>query len=146
MSATYTADFNLWIQRTAQLLRERRWHEIDLEHLIEEIEDLGKSERRGIASQLTRLLLHLLKWQYQPQRRSDSWLDSITDARTQINLALEDSPSLQNYPAEAIGQSYQRARRQAAKQTGMPLSVFPEECLYSLELVLQEDWLPSGSD
>ncbi len=146
MSATYTADFNLWIQRTAKLLRERRWHEIDLEHLIEEVEDLGKSERRGIASQLTRLLLHLLKWQYQPQRRSDSWLDSTTDARTQISLAIEDSPSLKNYPAEQLEQSYQRARRQAAKQTGMPLSVFPEECPYSLELVLEEDWFPQQSD
>lgn len=145
VSATYTADFNLWIQRTAQLLRERRWHEIELEHLIEEIEDLGKSERRGIASQLTRLLLHLLKWQHQPQRRSDSWLDSITDARTQIDLAIADSPSLKNYSAEQLEQSYQQARRQAAKQTGMALSVFPEECPYSLDLVLEEDWLPEES-
>jgi hypothetical protein len=143
VSATYTADFNLWTQRTAQLLRERRWQEIDLEHLIEEIEGLGKSERRGIASQLARLLLHLLKWQYQSQRRSDSWLDSITDARTQIELALEDNPSLKGYPAEQLEQSYQRARRQAAKQTGMLLAVFPEECPYSLESVL-EDWLPEG--
>lgn len=95
---TYTADFNLWIQRTAQLLRERHWDEVDMEHLIEEVENLGKSERRAIASQLTRLMLHLLKWRllgtgclsllstgkYQPQRRSDSWLASITNARTQI--------------------------------------------------------------
>ncbi|ACC84464.1 DUF29 family protein [Nostoc punctiforme] len=64
------------------------WHEVDVENLIEEVEGLGKSERRSIASQLTRLLLHLLKWQYQPQRRSDSWLDSITDSRTQIELAI----------------------------------------------------------
>ncbi len=81
MNETYLADFNVWIDRTAQLLRERRWHEIDLENLIEEVENLGKSERRGVASQLTRLLLHLLKWQYQPQRRSDSWLDSISQPR-----------------------------------------------------------------
>jgi hypothetical protein len=146
VSATYTADFNLWIQRTAQLLRERRWHEIDLEHLIEEVEDLGKSERRSIASQLTRLLLHLLKWQYQPQRRTDSWLDSITDARTQIELAIADSPSLKNYLAEVIEQSYQRSRRQAAKQTEMSISVFPEECPYSVELVLEEDWFPGENN
>ena len=85
MSATYKADFNLWIEQTAQLLRSHRWHEVDVEHLIEEVEGLGKSERRSIASQLTRLLLHLLKWQYQPQRRSDSWLDSITDSCTEAN-------------------------------------------------------------
>jgi hypothetical protein len=142
VSTTYTTDFNLWIQRTTHLLRERRWHEIDLEHLIEEIEDLGKSERRSIASQLTRLLLHLLKWQYQPQRRSDSWLDSITDSRTQIELAIKDSPSLKGYAVEQVKQSYQQARSKAAKQTEIPLSMFPEECPYLLKLVLEEDWLP----
>ncbi|OYD98040.1 hypothetical protein CDG76_04285 [Nostoc sp. 'Peltigera membranacea cyanobiont' 210A] len=146
MSATYKADFNLWIEQTAQLLRSHRWHEVDVEYLIEEVEGLGKSERRSIASQLTRLLLHLLKWQYQPQRRSDSWLDSITDSRTQIKLAIEDSSSLKSYPTEQLEESYQRARRQAAKQTGMLISVFPEEYPYSLELVLDEDWLPEASD
>lgn len=140
MSETYLADFNSWIDQTAQLLREGRWHEVDVAHLIEEVEDLGKSERRGIASQLTRLLLHLLKWQYQPQRRSDSWLDSITDARTRIELALEDSPSLKDYPSEQLEASYQRARRQAAKQIGLEISI-PSVCSYVLEQVLME-WLP----
>lgn len=144
MSETYLTDFNSWIAQTTQLLRERRWNEIDVAHLIQEVEDLGKSERRGIASQLTRLLLHLLKWQYQPQRRSDSWLDSITDARVQIELAIADSPSLRSYPAEQLEESYQRARRQAAKQTSLEISVFPEVCPYSLELVLAEDWLPES--
>jgi hypothetical protein len=142
VSKSYLADFNVWVTQTTQLLREHRWHEIDVTHLIEAVEDLGKSERRGIVSQLTRLLLHLLKWQYQPQRRSDSWLDSITDARTQIELAIEDSPSLRGYPAEQLEESYQRARRQAAKQTRMENSIFPDVCPYSPELVLAEDWLP----
>jgi len=144
VETTYTTDFNEWVQQTAQLLRARRWQDLDLQHLIEEVEDLGKSERRGVASQLTRLLLHLLKWQYEPQRRSDSWLDSITDARTQIDLAIEDSPSLRSYPEAQLKQSYQRARRQAAKQTEMPLEVFPENCPYALDLVLDEDWLPES--
>jgi hypothetical protein len=144
MSETYLTDFNLWLDQTVQLLREKRWQEIDVVHLIEEIEDLGKSERRGIVSQLTRLLLHLLKWQYQPQHRSDSWLDSITDARTQIALVIEDSPSLKNYPAQQLEKSYQRARHQAAKQTNIEVSVFPNTCPYSLELVLAEDWLPES--
>lgn len=142
MSKTYSTDFNAWIDQTTQLLREQRWHEIDVAHLIEEIEDLGKSERRAIASQLIRLLLHLLKWQYQPQRRSDSWLDSITDARTQIELAIADSPSLSSYPAAQLNESYQRVRRQAARQTGIEITVFPNACPYSLNLVLAEDWLP----
>ena len=105
---------------------------------------MGKSERRAIGSQLTRLLLHLLKWQYQPQRRSDSWLDSITDARTQIDLAIKDSPSLKGYPAEQLEESYRRARRQAAIQTKLEISVFPQTCQYSLDLVVADDWLPEG--
>lgn len=144
MSAKYLNDFSSWITQTAQLLREHRWHEIDLPKLIEEVEDLGKSERRGIVSQLIRLVLHLLKWQYQPQRRSDSWLDSITDARTQIELAIEDSPSLKNYPAEQLKQVYPRARRQAAKQTSMDPAIFPEVCPYSIDSILTEGWLPEG--
>jgi hypothetical protein len=144
MSEKYLEDFSSWVNQTAQLLRERRWHEIDVPNLIEEVEGLGKSERRGIASQMTRLLLHLLKWQYQSQRRSDSWLDSITDARTQIELAIEDSPSLKAYPAKQLEESYQRARRQAAKQMGIDISMIPETCPYPLEGVLAEDWLPES--
>jgi len=77
MPTTYNCDLILWARDTAQLLREQRWDAIDWEHLIEEIEDLGKSERSAIGSQMERILLHLLKWQYQPQRHSDSWLDSM---------------------------------------------------------------------
>jgi hypothetical protein len=142
MSETYSTDFQHWIDQTVERLRDRRWQEIEIEPLIEEIENLGRSERRGITSQLTRLLLHLLKWHYQPQRRSDSWLDSITDARTQIELAIADSPSLSTYPLEQLETSYQRARRQAAQQTNLPISTFPEQCPYAIELVLSEEWLP----
>jgi hypothetical protein len=140
-TANYT-DFNLWIQKTSQLLREERWDEVDVVHLIEELEDLGKSERRAIVSQLVRLLLHLLKWKYQPQRCSDSWLDSITDARTQIQLTIQDSPSLKNHPAEQLDLAYQRGRIQAAQQMGVDVSRFPVGCPFPLELVLNEDWLP----
>lgn len=142
MNDTYSTDFNVWVNQTVKLLQEKCWQQIDVERLIEEMQDLGKSEQRAIASQLTRLLMHLLKWQYQPQRRSDSWLDSITDARTQIELAIVDSPSLKHYPAAQLKESYNRARRQAAKQTGIQISEFPEECPYTLESVLDEDWLP----
>jgi hypothetical protein len=142
MNDTSVTDFNVWINQTTALLQKRCWQDIDVERLIEEIQDLGKSEQRAISSQLTRLLMHLLKWQYQPQRRSDSWLDSITDARTQIELAIADSPSLKSYPAVQLKESYSRARRQAAKQTGIQASAFPEECPYALNLVLDEDWLP----
>jgi len=141
----YSTDFSAWVAQTARLLRQHRWHDLDVEHLIEEVEGLGKSERRGVTSQLIRLLLHLLKWQYQPQRRSDSWVDSITDARTQIDLAIAASPSLKSYPAEQLAECYQRACRQAARQTGMELSQFPAECPYPIAFVLDEDWLPAAN-
>lgn len=82
MSTTYDKDLTIWAKDTAQLLRERCWDAIDWEHLIEEVEDLGKSERSAIGSQMERIMVHLLKWQYQPQQRSDSWLDSINDGRS----------------------------------------------------------------
>lgn len=144
MNKTYQIDFNTWTNQTAQLLREGRWAEVDTEHLIEEVEDLGKRDRRAVTSQLIRLLLHLLKWQYQPERRSDSWLDSITDARVQIDLAFEDSPSLRNYLREQVETSYQRACRQASQQTRIDISAFPSDCPYPLGQVLDESWLPSN--
>lgn len=139
---TYASDFSGWLARTVQLLREQRWAEIDVEHLIEEVENVGKSERRGLTSQLTRLLIHLLKWRYQPWRRTDSWLDSITDARTQIQLTIEDNPGFQNYPGEQFALCYRRARQGAAEQTGIDLKTFPEECPFPLASVLQTGWLP----
>lgn len=141
-ASIYLTDFNLWAQQTALLVREQRWQEIDLEHLVEELEDVSKRERRAITSQLIRLLLHLLKWQFQPQRRSDSWLDSITDARIQIELTVQESPSLKQYPAEEFLHCYQRACLSAAKQTGLSFTTFPESCPYLLEKVLSEAWLP----
>jgi len=170
MPTTYNCDLILWARDTAQLLREQRWDAIDWEHLIEEIEDLGKSERSAIGSQIAidwehlieeiedlgksersaigsqmeRILIHLLKWQYQPQRRSDSWLDFINDGRSQIRRKLEDSPSLRSYPAEILAKEYTRARREAARQTGLVLSIFPEFCPYTIAQVI-EDWLPGDS-
>ena len=142
MGATYDRDLSLWAKDTAQLLRERCWDAIDWEHLIEEVEDLGKSERSAIGSQMERIMVHLLKWQYQPQRRSDSWLDSINDGRSQIRRKLEDSPSLRNYPEQVLAKEYTRARREAARQTGLEISIFPELCPYGIEQVI-EDWLPN---
>lgn len=142
MPTTYEHDLILWAQDTAQLLREQRWDAIDWKHLIEEVEDLGKSERSAIGSQMERIMVHLLKWQYQPQRRSDSWLDSINDGRSQIRRKLEDSPSLSSYPEQILEKEYTRVRREAVRQTDLALSVFPEFCPYTVLQVL-EDWLPN---
>ncbi len=142
LSQLYEQDYEEWLRQTSQQLENRDIDQLDWQHLIEELEGLTKSDKRAIASQLIRLLLHLLKWQYQPQRRSDSWLDSITDARTQIELAIEDRPSLKAYPQERLIFCYQKARRQAAQQTQLPLKTFPENCPYSLALILTDHWLP----
>lgn len=138
----YDGDFAAWLQHTQDLLRLGRFRELDITHLIEEIEALGKRERRALGSQLTRLVLHLLKWQFQPGRRTDSWLDSITDARLQIALALEDSPSLGDYPSAQLDLSYRRALNEAVRQTGLPAKGFPAQCPYAIEQVLAPGWLP----
>jgi len=131
-------DHDQWLQKTAILVRAKQWQAIDSESLAEELEALGKSERRGVESQLVRLLIHLLKWEYQPPR----WLDSIADARLQIDLTLQDSPSLKCYPAEQLSRAYSKARQGAARQTRLPSHFFPETCQYTLEQILDEDWFP----
>ena len=140
MTTTYERDFLLWAKDTAQLLREKRWEAVDWKHLIEEVEDFGKSERSAIGSQMERIIVHLLKWQYQPQRRSDSWLDSSNDGRSQIRRKIEDSPSLKSYPEQILDKEYARARREAARQTGLDIRIFPESCPFSIEQVIS-DWL-----
>jgi hypothetical protein len=145
MTGDYGSDYQDWLLRTARLIREHRWQELDAEHLADEVEDLGKSERRGITSQLTRLLVQLLKWHCQPARRSDSWRDSIADARLQIQLAVDDSPSLRGYPAEQLAACYEKARRAAARQTGLAPGRFPASCPFTIEDILSDDWLPEAS-
>lgn len=146
MADEYASDYQGWLAQTARLIRERRWQDLDAEHLADEVEDLGKSERRGVTSQLTRLLFHLLKWRFQQIRRSDSWRDSIADARLQIQLAIEDSPSLATYPTTQLDTCYNKARRSAARQTGLAADHFPDACPFAIEDVLNEDWLPDAVD
>lgn len=140
--SSYAQDFNQWTTETASLLRDRRWAEIDIEHLIEEVQDLDKRERRAVESYLAIILIHLLQWEYQPQRRSDSWITSINNSRFQIESESEDSPSLKNYPSEVLGKAYEKAKRRAAQQTGLDLDRFPDQSPYLIKEILQEGWLP----
>jgi hypothetical protein len=138
----YDTDFDAWAQRQAEALRAKDWAALDIEHLAEEVEELRKSERKAVRSQLRRLMSHLLKWHYQPRRRSDSWLETITDARRLLADDLEDSPSLARELPALADWAYPRARREAAKDTGLPLAAFLEACPWPLERVLDEDFLP----
>ena len=128
-------------QVLTELSKEVIWCEHKLCNRFKSVGAWNRWTDRGIASQLVRLLIHLLKREYQPQRRSDSWLDSITDSRLQIELAITDSPSLKKYPLLELAEIYQRARSTATKQTHLPLSTFPETYPYSLDKILAEDWL-----
>jgi hypothetical protein len=148
MSATdYEHDFYTWTQAQAAALRAKDWAALDIENVAEEIESLGRSDRRAITHQLERLLLHLLKWVYQAQeraRRGRSWRGSIRQARQAIADLIEESPSLRDLPAERLARAYIRARAQAMEQTGLPLSTFPETCPWSPDQLQDEDFFPEA--
>jgi hypothetical protein len=141
----YDTDFYTWTQTQAMALRTKDVAALDVENLAEEIESLGRSDRRAIAHQLERLLLHLLKWCYQADQRTragKSWRSSIYQARSAIADLLEESPSLRDYPAQRLALAHRRARQQAAHQTGLPLAAFPETCPWPLARVLEEEFWP----
>ena len=140
----YDTDFYQWTQAQAAALRDGKLTALDLVHLAEEIDSVGASEKRTIASQLLRLLAHLLKWGYEPSHRGPSWQDSINDARVQIGLTIETSPSLHRYPAQSLARAYTRARRQAHRDTGLPLATFPDTCPWEVDQILAEDFWPEG--
>lgn len=138
----YETDFAVWLDYTAQLLREKRFHDVDLDHLIEEIEALSRRDKREIRSRLIVLLLHLLKYRYQPQNLSQSWLQTIAEQRRQLDLILEDSPSLKNYVSEVFMVCYLKARTDAAQETQLDIVVLPDVCPFTQAETLDSDWLP----
>jgi Domain of unknown function DUF29 len=140
-SALYEADYYAWTQRMMQTLKARDFAHLDVDNLIEEVGDMGINLRRGLRSHLSNLMLHLLKWQYQPSIQSYSWRISIRNARLEVKLELRDSPSLSSKWGELTLDAYRLAKGNAADQTGLPLKTFPEACPYSQEQLLQDDWL-----
>jgi Domain of unknown function DUF29 len=142
--ATYDSDFHLWSQTQAAAIREGRFAEIDLENVAEEIESLGKSDKREIESRLEVLLLHLLKWQFQAQKRKNGWHGSMVEARLRVTGLIEESPSLKSFPEQKLVRSYAAARRRAAAETGLSIKRFPAECPYTLAEILDHDFLPGA--
>lgn len=141
-TATYETDFYLWTQQQAALLRQGQLTELDTAHLIDEIEDMGASNRRALGSYLELVLLHLLKWRFQPERRGNSWIESIGKGRNAIERLLEESPSLAPQLPLKVDAEYRRARREATKETGLPLSTFPDQCPFTVEQVLDVEYWP----
>jgi Domain of unknown function DUF29 len=138
----YETDYLKWIETTVEKLRVRDYANIDWENLIEEIEDMGRSERRSLESNLVVLLLHLLKWQFQPDRRSGSWKGSIAEHRRRIRKSLQDSPSLKPYLEEVFSECYSDALEQASAETELSIETFPQLCLYTSAEVLDSNFWP----
>lgn len=138
----YESDFYAWTQEQVSLLRDQRWTQIDLQNLIEEIESLGKQQRQELRSRLSILIGHLLKWQYQPQRRSRSWLATLRIQRLDTTELLEENPSLKPFLEEALNKAYAKGVELAVKETDLPGRTFPSECPYSLTEILDERFYP----
>ncbi len=142
LSELYDRDFNLWLVNTAELLRQGRLAELDVVNLLEEIETMGRSEKSALKSNLVVVLWHLLKWKYQPEKRSTSWELTIAEHRRRLRDAFEDSPSLKRYFDQCFEQCYQDARRQAKIETKLAIASFPETSPFTPEQSLDQDFLP----
>ena len=142
MGIHYEKDFYAWTQEQANLIRQGKFNEIDTLHIIDEIESMGRSEKRALKSRLAVLLMHLLKWQYQPTFRGVSWTITIRNQRWEIAELLEDNPSLQHWVADTMLDAYKQARLNALTETALRLDVFPEECPWTVEQVISNEFFP----
>jgi hypothetical protein len=138
----YEVDFYAWTQEQARLLRERRWNDLDLDNLIDEVESVGRSDKRQIESRLEVLLAHLLKWKFQPGGRGNSWVGTIFEQRSRLIGLVEESPSLREFQRQEVFKGYAAARLLASRETGIALGVFPEECPFTPEQVLDLEYFP----
>ncbi|MFN6462593.1 MAG: DUF29 domain-containing protein [Nostoc sp. DedVER02] len=146
LQTLYEQDFYAWVEQTAELLRSHQWDTLDLENLIEEVVDLGKSQQRALQSALRLVLLYLLKWKYQPERRSRSSQVTITRELLNIDELLQESPSLQRFlnDDEWINTIYQRAQREAMVETGLSEDEFAIACPFSVDEILDLDFYPNA--
>ncbi|WP_298919558.1 DUF29 domain-containing protein [uncultured Nostoc sp.] len=141
-SSLYDQDFYLWIEITAKKLKEGRLAEVDLANLIEEIESMGRSEKQALDSNLIVVLMHLLKYKFQSNKRFNSWKARIREHRRRLTRAFKDSPSLKPYFQEVFLECYLDARKQASDETGLSLDTFPVESPFSADECLNEEFLP----
>jgi hypothetical protein len=138
----YDQDFFAWANEQARLLRAGKLSEADIGHIAEEIESMGKAEKRELLSRLSVLLLHLLKWQFQPGRRGASWEVTIRNQRRALARHLADNPSLKPKAPEALSDAYGDARGEAYAETGLPEETFPATCPWTFDELMAEDFWP----
>ena len=152
LSTLYESDYSAWAQRHAELLRAGRYAELDLDHLLEELSDMSKSERRELENRLLILLAHLLKWEYQYPMLSGRWREfdgrswrvTIIEQRTRLAKLLKQAPGLQTLLAEAINTVYADAVQLASDETGLPPDTFPSHCPYTVEHLLDKAYYPAS--
>ena len=137
--ALYDTDFVEWTAHTAELLRDGRFDDVDLEHVAEEIEDLGKNDRQTVLSHLSRLLMHQIKRKIQPERDGPSWRHSVTTSRTKIAYKIADSPSLRRLLEQNLQKTYRQAIKDALFETGLKSADLPERCPYTLDELLERN-------
>ncbi|BAP54829.1 hypothetical protein THII_0532 [Thioploca ingrica] len=138
----YEKDFYAWLIKNAQLIRNKQFTEIDAEQIAEELESMGRSEKRELISRLTVLLAHLLKWQFQSVRRDRSWNNTILTQRIDIHELLKDSPSLRSELESKIEIAYEKAKLMAEDETGIDKKTFSSLCPFSLEQILDNTFFP----
>jgi hypothetical protein len=138
----YEDDYYAWLMTTAEQLRQRRFGDIDIEHIVEELEDTGKREHRALESHIKQVTLHLLKWQYQPTLRCASWSQTIRNGRNEIEKLLRDSPSLTRLLAMMLSNEYPAAKADAVDKTGLGEETFPAVCPFTVEQVVDKGFWP----
>jgi hypothetical protein len=142
MPSNYERDFYAWANEQAALLRAGKLSSADIENIAEEIESMGRGEKRELVNRLDILLLHLLKWEFQPGFRSQSWRASIREQRIRLATHLKDNPSLKSKLDEAMAEAYQLAIIEAGRETGLPDSAFPSVCPYAFAQAIDADFWP----
>ena len=148
MSTSYESDVVAWANEQAQLIRAGRFDQLDVAHIAEEIEDVGKGEQRELANRMAILLMHLLKWEFQPSHRSNSWTSTVREQRRSIARRLIKTPSLQNSLSDGdwLDDVWLDARSAATRDTGIEFDSLPAMCPWDMKQVLQNDWLPAESE
>ena len=131
-----------WAIHTANLLRNKEMNDVDFENIIEEMEVLGRSEQHELTNRLSLVIMHLLKWQYQSEKRTRSWKLTLEEQRLQAAACLEVSPSLKSQLDEILGKAYKIGKIKALKETELDEKVFPQQCPYTFEEIMNDAFYP----
>lgn len=140
----YDQDFYAWTKEQARAVHNQSWDTVDVEHLGEEIESLVREQEHAVESHLANLLVHLLKWHYQPERWGQSWQQSVLVARQRIARLLKRNPSLRSRLPLLLADAYIDARALAASQTELELNIFPDQCPWTMDQLQDPGFLPEG--